>query len=516
MDLLAYLARHPGEVLSHDQILSGVWPHKYVTDSALQTAVSALRKALDDDAKIVLVTVPKRGYQLAAEVVAISPVLGILPFTDLQSHAQRPHLTDGVTDLLISALGHYQTLQIISRHSMTLATRTDPTVAARELGATHLLEGSVHSEGSKVTVSVRLIDVAQDTYVWTHTHISRVQSLISDQNELAALLVNELTSSNGPADATADHLDVSAEAMEAYLHGRYHWNKLNPEHFPVALKHFERAVQLNPVFPTAHAGIADVWGAYGYWGMMPGSEVGPNVLSALERARVPDPQAAEVQMMEGAYAFHLLHDWDAAQDHLRQAVARKPNLAQAHLLTGLVLGTRGDPAAFAAIETARQLDPLAAPVLFAQALILAGAGRYEAVAGQLDSLRDLDPEFPPGLELKADLAWVGGDNQAIELERALWRQDPEISTIMATAAEPLQKSAECLHGRNSYHSPRVIARLYSLAGNHDAAIRVLAAALAANDLMQIDFVMMAPSFHRVRQHVAFTPLADRLALRTDR
>ena len=513
MDLLVYLAQHSGEVCSHDQILTRVWPHRYVTDGALQTAVSALRKTLDDTSKTVLVTIPKRGYRLAAEVSRTLPVLGVLPFTTLpgQGAEQQPYLADGVSDLLISALGRYPMIRVISRQSMSLAARTDPGEVAKDIGVTHLLEGSVHETGPDVSISVRLLDVTQNSYIWSYRHTTRVEKLFSDQDQLAALLVRQLTNRSDGVQPGAE-LEVSAEAMEAFLYGRYHWNKLNPEHFPTALNHLRRAVQLSPVFPAAYAGIADVWGAFGYWGVMPASEIQPHFQAALTKARKPDPLAAEVQMMEGAYEFHIRHDWPAALDHLQQAAMRNPNLTQAYLLTALVLGTIKDAAAFDAIETAYQLDPLSAPTLITRALLLAGAGRYEDTRQQLDRVLDLDPEFPPALELCADLAWARGDDDALEYERRLWKMDPEVRSILDTAEAPLRSAAEFLQRRNTYTSPRVMARLLALAEESHTAIRVLLEAVSANDLMQVDFVMMAPAFARVRSDPAFAELADRLAL----
>lgn len=221
-------------------------------------------------------------------------------------------------------------------------------------------------------------------------------------------------------------------------------------------------------------------------------------------------------MLEGAFRFHCRHDWRGSLQNLEQAIAINPSLAHAHILLGLVLGTLRDPAALAAIDTARQLDPLAPPVSLARALCLSSWQRYEESESEVHRMLELNASFHPALELAADLFWLRADPRALEWERRVWAADAEMSALLARPdpGAALSDAATCLHRRaeNRYVSPRVTARLLSLSGRIDESTSVLEDAIAEGDLMQIDFVQMAPSFETVRRTSRFAQLAAGIGL----
>ena len=525
MDLLCYLARRAGQVVSRDELIEAVWPHAYVTDSALQSAVSMLRKALEDDPRrpSILETIPKRGYRLIASSSAAKPVVAVLPFDNRTGLAAQQHLVDGLTDALIAELGRHAAISVISRQSVMAFRGSSlplPQIAAK-LGATIIVEGSVHSGPNPLSTSVQLVDANSDTHVWAE-NIQLVPDRLFDQlREVAAEIAQQLPAgfTETPSVGPRNEPNPDPEALNHYLLGRYHWCRLSPEHIRSALEHFEKAIEIDPGFSAAHAGIADVWGALGYWGQMPASEVKDKARGSIERALAIDPHSAEAQMLAGAYSLHCSHDWQAARARLEKAIDCNPSLAHARLLYGLCLGTMGDKGARDQLRKAQQLDPLNPATQFAAAVYAAFERRTDVAEQYLRRALELDPGFPPGHELRADLSWLDGAEDAMPHERHIWRGDKDIDDLLG-AADPggpgkLLAAAQLLEGRSRsrYTSPRMIARLYSLAGDSDSAIDVLSRALDEDDLMQPDLVCMMPAFEPVRRNPRFRKLLGRLGLR---
>ncbi len=514
MDLLVYLARHPGEVIDNDRLIRNVWPHQFVSDTAVQTAVSHLRRAFGDNPRhaTVIETVPKRGYRLIASTNAASLVVAVLPFRGTAD----PALVDGLTDAVIGDLGASDTLRVLSRHSAMLfrERRVPLPEIADQLNASYVLDGSLQVDGDRVGVSIQLVDASQDTVVLAKSYSAKFTQLWSVAANIARDIADELGAS--PTKVAVTHTQVPEEALDAYLHGRFYWYQLNPELFSKALERFEAAIAVAPEFGAAHAGIADVWGALGYWGTMPTHAVRASLLEALQRALSAEPDSAEANMIAGAAHFYLDHSWQAARDALDYATQLNPNLGHAHLQRGLLGATLGEPTALDAMDRAVRADPLNPTCHYARAFCLAGTGNLNAARASLDRTFELAPAFPPGLELQSDIAWITESPQALALERALWTQDAAIRALLDDAdANPLKAlmhAADELENRSSYVSPRRIARLLSLGGDPDRALEVLHAAFLSDDLFQIDFLQLEPAFERVRILPAYRQLADAMGL----
>ena len=523
MDLLAFLARNSGRVLSHDQIIGNVWPHTYVSDSALQSAVSVLRKALDDDPRSpeFLETIPKRGYRLIAHSSAAIPVVAVLPFSNLTGDDDRIYIADGITDALIAALGRHTGVRVISRQSvMTFRDSHEslPEIAG-QLDAGAIVEGSVISAADRISVTVQLLDTASDTHVWADSLTFERGHLFRAAEAAAGQIAQHVSPDNSDAGAGARSETIDAEATRHYLLGRFHWYKLNPAHFPRALDHFEKAIEISPGFCAALAGVADVWGAFGYWGALPAREVRDRIREAVFTALDIDPDDADANMLAGAYEFLVARNWREAGARFERALDANPNLAHARLLYALFLATTRLDAARPQIERACQLDPVNPAVLYGSALCHCGNRHYEAAQSDLAQVLELEPYFPPALELRADLAWMLGEADAMDYEHSVWRGDESVLDALdrprpGTDAGKLLKAGRLLERRASeqYVSPRVIARLFSLAERPDEAIRVLNEAIDQDDFMQPDLLQLLPAFEPTRHDNAFSRIQARIGL----
>jgi TolB-like protein/Tfp pilus assembly protein PilF len=522
MDLLCYFAAHPGEVLGREQIIESVWPHTFITDSALQTAVSMLRKAFDDDPRSprVIETISKRGYRLIASSSAAIPVVAVLPFENLTGSADQQFLADGITDTLISELGRFESLRVISRQSI-MAFKDSKLVLpeiARQLNATVVVEGSVLPHENGISVSVQLIDAVSDSHLWSDTYRSELDEVFRRQQSAARRIVEQMNGKkNDGIPGVAS--DVHPEAFVDYLRGRYHWYQLSPERFSIALRYFEAAIRKDPGFAAAHAGIADACAASAYWGARPATSVRAAVQSAIANAEAADPYRAETQMLAAAYRFYAERDWAGARARIEQAIRLNPNLAHARMQHALFLATWKDDGAIDEVEFAVRLDPLNAVVHLARGYCLAGAERFDEARECLAQALELNPALSPGWEMRADLAWIAGDDRAREYELLAWEADAEVRTVLesgpSNTPERLTEAARLIGARvgTVYVMPLKVARLHSLAGRFEEATQILSRAIDDEDLLQIDLLSLMPSFRDLRADPVFrTRVMRRLGL----
>ena len=250
---------------------------------------------------------------------------------------------------------------------------------------------------------------------------------------------------------------------------------------------------------------------------MSAPESGEQTRSALDRAVAAGLDSPELSMLEGAYQFYVERDWVAARERLDEAIARNADLAHAYLLRSLLRATLREGGALDDIAVGRRLDPLNPAIMLARAMCLAGEGRYADAEAETGLIRDIAPSFRPALELRADLAWIRGEDSAVSWERRNWQGDPQAAMILgepAAGADVLAAVADLFdrRSRNAYVSPRIIARLRSLSGQHEAALDILERAAGQGDLMQVDFLALAPAFDAIRQHARFRDLARSLGL----
>jgi TolB-like protein len=525
MDLLVYLAERHGEVLSSNDILRDVWPHQYVTDSALLTAISALRKALGDSARkpTFVQTVPKRGYRLIAPCSARRAAVMVLPIQNRSGKAADDYFADGITELLIAELGTIPALRVISRQTAMRfkSTNRPGAEAMARLGAGIIVTGDVVLDGGRVTLSMGLVDVRQDECLWARSYELPLSDVLSTQRDIAAAIAGEISRRLRPYEADdGDAPSVRAGALIDYMRGRFHWNKLSPQHFDAARRYFESALEKDPDFAPAEAGIADVWGAYGYWGLMKPADVRQHVHDACLRSEAIDGRSAEAQMLLGAYNFYFERDWREAESRFRRAIDLNPNLAHARSLYALFLATLRRSSAHDEVAFAVRLDPLNPAALLVQALCYTAEARWDEAHDVLHDILDLEPTHPPALQLQADIAWLNDPDEAIEEEAGAWAGDPEVRECLADASartdlrERISTAADRLIARSAHGfvPPLQVARLLVHAGRHEAALEHLEHAVQNELIMQLDLLQLGAAWHPLREKSRFVALKARLGL----
>ena len=235
---------------------------------------------------------------------------------NLSSDPDQDYFAEGMTDALVADLGNISALRVISRTSVMQyknARRSLPEIA-RALNVDGLIEGSVTRQGDRVRITAQLFQTKPERRVWGETYERDLKDLLSLQREVARVIASEirvnLTTQEQAHLATA--VSINPEAHEAYLKGRYFWNKRTAEGLKKGLEYFNRAIDKDPTYAAAYSGLADVYVGMGDYGLMPRKEAYARSKAAAVKAVEMDDRLAEVHATLGSIA-QFNWNWPEAQ-----------------------------------------------------------------------------------------------------------------------------------------------------------------------------------------------------------
>jgi eukaryotic-like serine/threonine-protein kinase len=348
-----------------------------------------------------------------SEATAAPPAMrsiAVLPLDNYSGDAAQDYFAEGMTDELTADLATISQLRVISRGSAMQfqgARRPPAPEIARLLNVDALVEGSVVRSGDRVRITAQLIDARADRHLWAHTFEKSSRDVLTLQGEMASAIAREINVQLTPGEQkrlTADRA-INPEAHDAYLKGRYFFNRPSDENLKKAIEHFEDAVRLQPDFAPAHSGLSDayLWAGYNE-GFLTASEARPKAKAAAERAIQLDDQSAEAHASLGTFKVFYEYDWRASEVEFRRAFALNPNYAFAHDQFGLGLAFQGRlDEAIAEGKQAAELDPLSPQIPLDNAIAQMFKGDFEAARALGRRSAELDPTyfFPP-----YELGWI--------------------------------------------------------------------------------------------------------------
>ena len=454
--ILALLAQRKGELVTRQEIQDAIWGDDTHVDfdRALNFAVKQIREALGDDAEAptYIETLRGRGYRFVAEVtpdtaaietptpaidaslrgepapprswmrwavpaavaiVAIAWVafsrggfssdpssvrsIVVLPIVNLSGDADRDYLADAMTDAIIGSLSQIESLRVISRTSAMVykdAKKTIPEIA-RELNVDAVMEGALEdaSGGPRLAVTVR--DSAE-RLLWSKTFSRGASEATAVQydvaRELAARIGAPLPAAMAGQAAGARPIDP--RVYQAYARGRYFWNRRSKADVRRALDEFKSAIEIDPSFAPAYAGLADTYMAIAAYGFTADEDAWRQAIASAEQALKLDPNLADGHASRGNIAWQYEWDWERAGTELRRALALNPGYANAHHWYGYYQLLIGRPReAEAEIAAALQLDPLS-PIINANIGFARYIGRdYDGALAHLQKTLEMHPQF---------------------------------------------------------------------------------------------------------------------------
>lgn len=418
-EILRLLLEHPGRVITREELRQQLWPDGTFVDfeHSLNAAVKRLRAAIGDDADNprFIETVPRRGYRFIAPVTAEGatgrpasyrlssrPVLlrvAVLPFANLSRNPAEQYFADGLTEEMIAQLGRLcrERVGIVARTSSAVAHATHHTVEAigEALRADYVLEGGVRSHDDRVRITARLIDTKSATHLWADTYERHLTDYLSVQVDVAARIAQSLatglleTGRPGPGAET-----THADAYQAYLKGRYHWNRPGDDGLIEALQYFDRALTLDPGFAAAHASKARALVARAEYHAERPRDLLSRALTCARRALELDPDHWRAHVALGDVRRSLERDWEGAESAYVRASDLNPSSESAHRARGVLLASRGRfDEAIEAVDRAVELDPLCLTVGTSAAWVRYVAGDYDGAAERCRQYADLDQRY---------------------------------------------------------------------------------------------------------------------------
>ena len=366
-----------------------------------------------------------RAPEAGTEPPAIRSI-AVLPLDNYSGDPGQDYFAEGMTDELTAALATISRLRVISRGSaMQFKGRNRPPTPeiAKTLNVDAVVEGSVLRAGDKVRITAQLIDARADRHLWAKSFERHSRDVLALQDELASAIAREIHVQLTPAEQSrlTRAPSVNPEAYDAYLKGRYFFNRPSDENLNKAIAQFEEAVRLDPSFAPAFSGLSDayLWAGFNE-GVLTAAEAGPRAKAAAEKAIQLDDASAEAQTSVAVYKAWYERDWPGSESAFRRAFALNPNYSFAHDQFGLVLAYLGRlDESVAEGQRAAELDPLSPQIPVDALIALAWQGDYPGARELARKAGNLDPNFffPPFME-----GWI--DVQAGKV-RGLHSEIPE-------------------------------------------------------------------------------------------
>jgi len=323
--------------------------------------------------------------------------IAVLPFDNLSHDPENAYFSEGIQDEILTRLAKIGDFKVVSRTS-TEKDKSSPEnlrEIARQLGVAHILKGSVQKTTDQVRVNVQLINALNDAHLWAETYDRKLTDIFAVESEIAKAVAENLQAKlNGRAEKVlAARPTENPQAHELYLKGRYFWNKRTTQSLEKAIGFFQQAIDLDPNYALAYAGLGDAHSIVPIYAGTPPKDDVPKALAAARKAVEIDDSLAEAHTsLANALVMNL--PLATAEPEFRRAIELNPNYATAHQWFGECLFGEGRyPEALAELERAHELDPLSLIINASYGMALAGAGRTAEAIDQLHKAIDLEPNL---------------------------------------------------------------------------------------------------------------------------
>ncbi|HTD69086.1 MAG TPA: tetratricopeptide repeat protein, partial [Gemmatimonadales bacterium] len=325
--------------------------------------------------------------------------IAVLPLGNLSGDSTQEYFAEGMTEALVTRLGKTAGLgglRVIS-HTSTMhfkGTRETLPEIARQLHVDAVIEGAVLRVGDRVRVTAQLIEASTDRHLWAETYERDLRDVLGLQDAIARAITNEVqmrvSSSQQSPVASTRARPVDPDAYDLYLRGRAEWNEWTEEGTRKSIEYFQRAVQRDPGYAPAWAGLSDAYAHMGQFLLLPARVASFKARAAAERAIQLDETLSEARVSL-AGALLLQWSWSAGEKELQRAIALNPNSALAHQWYGWLLSARGqfDPA-IREMRRALELDPLSPNKQNSLAATFHRAGRYDEALQYYSDVPDPD------------------------------------------------------------------------------------------------------------------------------
>ena len=579
--VLALLIERAGQLVTRDELRQKVWPTDvYVDfDQGLNNAIRKVRDALGDsaDSPRFIETVARHGYRFVAPVSAAperpseprshglralrnalfglaacllaalaywawqggaatrarvpseNVILAVLPFDNLSRDPDQEFFSDGLTEEMIAQLGKLnpERLTVIARGSVAKYKGSSLAVdqISRELHADYLLQGSVRRASDRVRITVQLIQVRDQSVLWAESYDRELKDILALQDSVSRTVADQIHVKLTPGQQARlpSRSQIDPGAYEAYLKGRYYWNKRSADGLQKALIYFQQAINKDPIYGAAYSGLADCNSGLAWHGFKSPAEALPKAHAAALKAIEIDPQSAEAHASLGLVLDHKW-DWAGAEAEFKRALQLDPRYANAHHWYGDNLSILGrHDAALLEAKQALELDPLNLMIGTWVSLRYYLARKYDLAIQQGRSTVELDANFAAAhLLLGENYVQMGLDEKGLaELHTAadLSGNSPLYLAQVAAAHAAAGRRTEALRiiaelqtiSTTRYVSPYGLAQIYAAMNDQEQTFKWLQVAYD-DGAVWMSYLGVDPVFDGFRRDPRFQDLLRRVHL----
>ena len=407
--------------------------------------------------------------------------IAVLPFTNMSADPDNEHFCDGLAEELLNALSKVDDLKVAARTSAF--SFKGKSVHASEIGARlnvdHILEGSVRRSGSRLRISVQLVNVSDGFHLWSDRYDREMRDIFDVQDEIALAVVGALKVMLFGAEKAAllkRHTDDVA-VHELFLKGRYYSYKYSADGWTRAIEFFQRAIDIQPDYAPAHARMAACYGCLWFFGLLPAGQTIPQCKASTHKALELDRTLADAYLSLAIVTFFYDWEWDKAEQAFRQSITQSSNNAEALSYYALFLSfeERADEALDHA-QRALEIDPLSPLINMNVGWTYFGTGRSDEALNQAGKMIEIEPEFYGAYWLKGAIRLAAGK--------------------YADAVEDF-KRAVSLGGHHIVVAD--LASAYALAGRRDDAASILDQLLELRRRQYVPAICMARIYSRLGQ-----------------
>jgi serine/threonine-protein kinase len=456
--------------------------------------------------------------------------IAVLPFANVDGSSETEYLAEGMTETLINDLSQLSHPEVKPRNLVFRYKKRepDPQAIGRELGVEAVLTGQVAARGGDLIISLQLLDVRENRQLWGAKYTGRSADILLTQARIAREVTESLRLQLSPGERRRldNRYTDDAAAYQMYLKGRYFWNKRTGDGYRSAIACFNGAIERDPAFALAHAGLADcyVLGGGGY--QLSGRETMSRARAAATEALRLDENLAEAHA--SLAQVKLYYDWNLAEAErsFKRAIDLKPAYETAHHWYALMLAASGRfPEAIDRIRLALELDPVSQSITKDAAVIYYYARQYEQAVAQCRKALDLYPDFFASRSTLGDVyLQIGRKEEAIaELQKAdelaHGRLLPKVSLGYAYAVTGQREKALAIlkelrnEAPNRPVQPFYLAVVQTGLGQKDAALQSLGQAFQERAYRLI-YLKVDPVFDPLRSDARFADLLRRVGLAT--
>ncbi|MEO8193518.1 MAG: protein kinase [Gemmatimonadales bacterium] len=451
--------------------------------------------------------------------------IAVLPIVNTPSDERTEFFSDGITEELMNTLSKVEGLRVVSRTSAFAFKGRDTSVReiAAKLNVSFVLEASVRRAGSRLRMTSRLVDVKEDSTVWSETYERQLEDVFAVQDEITRSIVSTITGIlelGHLRGETPVQQPRSLEAYDLYLLGRHHWYKRSEQEMKRALDFFQRAADADPSYAPAYSGIADASSLLASWQFDSPEAMYPKAAAAARRALELDSSSADAHASLGFVKQNWEWDWNGAVNEYHQSIALNPSHETAHRwLSAFLAGLGRHDEALPVALHAQELNPISVLPQMNLGIVKLLAGRYEEAAADFASVMERDPDFVRAYPFRSTaLSFLARHDEAIKFAREGVERSNGLPVLLMALGSALAYAGLSEEARETLAkaSRSGLPPIYQAMGS--AALEDYSAALDALDRgyeTHSDWMYSMPSqpwFRPMHSDPRFTQLLERMGL----